>query len=153
MAIELVEVSEMRTGRGGGGKGKAGQKYAKYRMGIQNVLPFLKENIESSETIRMKVDDFKKEMGKDFVNKHGTSIYWGLKYTLYNEGIWVTTGKHKDGSDMLVMRAATSDDVLPDSLKKGLDKEVGKDDDSEDENDGGNDKDIPDIDEDEDEEK
>lgn len=132
MAIELVEATEMRTGRGGGGKGKSGQKYAKYRTAIQNALPFLKESIAEKETIRMKVDDVKKEMGKDFVSKHATSLYWGLKYVLFNEGIWVTTGKHNDGSDMFVMRNATPDDKLPDSLQKGLNKETGKDEGKED---------------------
>jgi len=123
MAIELIEVDEMRTGRGGG-KGKVkGQKYAKYRLAVQKIVPFLKENIEKKETIRVKVDDLKKEMGKDFTSKHATSIYWGLKYSLFQEGIWVTTGKHTDGSDVLVMRDALPEDKLPDSLTKGVNKE------------------------------
>lgn len=142
MPIQLVEVDEMRTGRGGGGKAK-GQKYAKYRLAIHKIAPFLKENIEAKETIRVKTDDLKKEMGGEFATKHATSIYWGLKYTLFNEGIWVTTGKHTDGSDVLVMRSATPEDKLPDSLTKGgekgdNDKESEKDEDT-----------LPDIDEDE----
>lgn len=122
MVIELVEVTEMKIGRGGGGKTK-GEKYSKYRVTIQKIVPFLKENIEKKETIRLRVDDIKKEMGNDFAKKHATSIYWGLKYSLFQEGIWVTTGKHNDGSEMLVMRTATSEDKLPDSLTKGNEKD------------------------------
>lgn len=142
MTISLVEADEMRTGRGrGGGKGKGGGKYAKYRIAAQKIVPFLKENIESKETIRMKTEDLKKEMGSDFAKKHPTSMYWGLKYALFQEGIWVITGKHKDGSEMLVMRGATPEDKLPDSLTKGSEGEeidlpdidVGEDTEKEDE--------------------
>jgi hypothetical protein len=82
----------------------------------------LKESIEEKGTIRVKNEDIKKEMGSEFAKKHGTSIYWGLKYVLFQEGIWVTTGKHNDGSDVLVMRSTVPEDKLPDSLTKG-DKE------------------------------
>lgn len=139
MSIQLVEPDAMRTGRGGGKRGK-GEKYAKYKVAIQKIAPFLKENIEKKETIRVKTDDLKKEMGGEFATKHATSVYWGLKYTLFNEGIWVTTGKHTDGSDVLVMRSALPDDKLPDSLAKG--KQEG----SEEEDEGL----IPDEDKDED---
>lgn len=142
MSIQLVEPDAMRTGRGGGKRGK-GEKYAKYKVAIQKIAPFLKENIEKKETIRVKTDDLKKEMGGEFATKHATSVYWGLKYTLFNEGIWVTTGKHTDGSDVLVMREATPDDKLPDSLTKG-----GVKGDSGNGGDGGE-EDLPDIDEDE----
>lgn len=150
MSIQLVEPNDMRTGRGGGGKAK-GQKYAKYRLAAQKIVPFLKESIKAKETIRVKTDDIKKEMGKDFTSKHTTSIYWGLKYSLFQEGIWVTTGKHTDGSDVLVLRDATPEDKLPDSLTKGS---VGKEGDEgpilEDVDTGKDEKDRVDEDEDED---
>jgi hypothetical protein len=137
MVIELVEQNEMRTGRGGGG-GKGAGKYSKYRLAIQKIVPFLKESIEANGTIRAKTEDIKKEMGGEFAKRHGTSIYWGLKYSLFHEGIWVTTGKHNDGSEVLVMRDATPEDKLPDSLLKGS------------EGDEGGEKDLPDIDTDKD---
>lgn len=121
MPIQLVEAEAMKVGRGGGGKAK-GEKYAKYRLTIKKIVPFLKENIEKTETIRVKTDDIKKEMGGEFAKRHATSIYWGLKYALFHEGIWVTTGKHTDGSDVLVMRDATPEDKLPESLTKGGEK-------------------------------
>lgn len=118
MAIQLIEPDAMRIGRGGG-RGKSAGRYSKYKIAIQKIVPFLKENIEKTETIRVKVDDLKKEMGGEFVKRHETSIYWGLKCSLFQEGIWVTTGKHNDGSAVLVMREATPEDKLPESLLKG----------------------------------
>lgn len=118
MTIPLVQVEEMRTARGGG-RGKGAGKYAKYITAIQKSVPFLKESIEKKGTIRVKSDDIKKEMGGEFVTRHSTSIYWALKYSLFQEGIWITTGKHVDGSEVLVMREATPEDKLPESLTKG----------------------------------
>lgn len=125
MTIELVEPENMRTGGRGGGKGRSAGKYVKYRLAIQKMVPFLKESIEDRETIRVKTEDIKKEMGGEFANKHDTSIYWGLKYAMFQEGIWITTGKHKDGGDVLVMRSATPNDKLPPSLTKGEEGEEG----------------------------
>ena len=117
----MEEQEEIRKRRGGGTRGN-GKKYTKYKLAIQKIVPFLKENIEKKETIRLKSEDIKKEMGGEFAKRHATSIYWGLKYALFQEGIWVTTGKHTDGSDVLVLRDATSEDKLPDSLTKGGEK-------------------------------
>jgi hypothetical protein len=152
MTIQLVDADAMKTGRGGGGKAK-GQKYAKYRLAIQKIVPFLKENIKANGTIRAKTEDIKKEMGSEFVTKHTTSIYWGLKYSLFQEGIWVTTGKHTDGSDVLVMRLALPDDKLPESLTKGGDKEYKGDEGSLPEDEKEDEKEPIDEDEDEDEDK
>lgn len=129
MAIELVQVDEMRTGRGGGGRKSAGQKYPKYRAAIAKTLPWLKEQVEERGTIRVKLTDVAREMGKEFETKHPTSIAWALKYTLFNEGIWVSPGKTTEDEHVLVMRAATPEDKLPSSLdkfnkpKEGLGKE------------------------------
>lgn len=117
MAIELIDVGQMRVGRAGGRKG-SGERYPKYKVAVQKILPFLKDSIQDKGTIRVKTEDIKKELGGDFANKHATSMYWGLKYVLFQEGVWVSTGQHTDGSDVLIMRSATEKDVLPDSLTK-----------------------------------
>lgn len=122
MAIELVEVDEMRTGRGGGKKG-TGERYPKYRVAVAKILPWIQEQIAEKETIRVKNSDIAREMGKEFEGKHTTSFTWAMKYVLFNEGIWTTTGKMKDDQPVLIMRAATENDVLPDSLAK-LEKEI-----------------------------
>lgn len=123
MAIPLVEAEEVRTGRGGG-KTK-GEKYGKYAVAVTKSVPWIKEQISGSKdgTIRIKAADLAKEMGGDFAKKNPTSIYWGLKYVLFNEGIVVDTGTHKSGDKLLLMRLGTEEDKLPPSLSKYLDKD------------------------------
>lgn len=118
MTLLPVEANEVRTGRGGG-RGK-GTKYGKYANAIAPYIDELKELIDESKDglVRLKSDDVKKQMGGEFIAKHETSIYWGLKHALFQKGIWVTTGKHINGSHILVIREATPDDKLPDSLTK-----------------------------------
>lgn len=41
------------------------------------------------------------------------SIYWGLKYVLFYEGIVVSTGQTKDKQSALLMRNKLESDVLP----------------------------------------
>jgi hypothetical protein len=120
MAIPLVEAEEVRTGRGGG-KTK-GEKYGKYAVAIQKHVEWIKEAVGQSKdgTIRVKAADFAKEMGPDFAKRNPTSIYWGLKYVLFNEGIVVDTGTHKSGDKLLIMRLGTEEDKLPPSLSKYL---------------------------------
>lgn len=119
MSIELVEADSVRTGRGGKTKG---EKYSKYAVGIQKSIPWIREQIENSPdgTIRMKNEDMRKEMGGEFVKKADGSVYWGLKYVLFQEGIVVDTGTHADGSKLLIMRTANNEDKLPASLAKYL---------------------------------
>lgn len=123
MAIPLVEAEEVRTGRGGG-KTK-GEKYGKYAVAVTKSVPWIKEQIAASKdgTIRIKATDLAKEMGGDFAKKNPTSIYWGLKYVLFNEGIVVDTGTHKSGDKLLLMRLGTEEDKLPPSLSKYLEPE------------------------------
>lgn len=121
MSIPLVEAEEVRTGRGGG-KTK-GEKYGKYAVAIQKHVTWIKDQIAASKdgTIRIKAVDLGKEMGGDFAKKNPTSLYWGLKYVLFNEGIVVDTGTHKSGDKLLVMRLGTEEDKLPPSLSKYID--------------------------------
>jgi len=122
MAIELVEATEVRSGRGGKTKG---EKYGKYAIAIQKHIPWIKEQIEANKDgiIRVKATDMGKEMGGEFIKKNATSIYWGLKYVLFQEGIVVDTGTHKTGDKLLIMRLGKEDDRLPPSLSKYLEPE------------------------------
>ena len=129
--IELVSEEDVVHGRGKGKGRTKGQKYGKYMKAIAPQLDWINGQIQQSNdgTIRMKVRDIAKEMGKDFATKHETSIYWGLKYSLFQEGIVVDMSTHKDGEKVLVMRDATDDDRLPQSLAKYLEEaevEVGE---------------------------
>lgn len=119
MSIELVEATEVRSGRGGKTKGA---KYGKYAIAIQKTIPWIEKQIEdaSDGIIRVKTASIKNEMGGEFVKKNEGSVYWGLKYVLFQEGIVVEQGTHSDGSKLLVMRTANDTDVLPASLAKYL---------------------------------
>ncbi len=119
MSIPLVQADDVKTGRGGRTKG---EKYGKYAIAVQKHLTWLKESIGDSKDgcIRMKVKDFAKELGKEFETKNETSIYWALKYVMFNEGVVVETGTSKAGDKLLLMRLATDEDKLPPSLSKFL---------------------------------
>jgi hypothetical protein len=121
MPIELVDAEEV-TGRRGRTKG---EKYGKYVEAIHKHIEWIKEKIKDSKdgTIRMKVNDIAKEMGPDFVGKDERSTYNGLKYVLFNEGIFVELGTHKDGDKLLIMRFAINSDRLPQHLAKYLESE------------------------------
>jgi hypothetical protein len=127
--IPLIEIKEMRTGRGGkAGKGQG--KYTKYKLAINPHVEFLRESIENSKDgkIRVKSMDVAAQMGPEFKSRHATSLYWGLKYSLFDAGIIVTTGKTIEGEEILVMRFKTAEDKLPESLEKNKekDKEINK---------------------------
>ena len=134
MAIDLVDANEVRTGRSGKTKG---EKYGKYAAAIQKHVSWIKDQIESSKdgVIRIKTTDMGSEMGGEFAKKNPTSLYWGLKYVLFNEGIVVDTGTHKSGDKLLIMRLGTPEDTLPPSLSKYLD--TGEDSDSDSGDDAG----------------
>lgn len=119
MAIALVEADEVKTGRGGKTKG---EKYGKYAVAIQKHVQWVKDQIAGTAdgVIRIKAADMGKEMGGEFAKKNPTSLYWGLKYVLFNEGIVVDTGTHKGGDKLLIMRLGTPEDTLPPSLSKYL---------------------------------
>ena len=117
MDIELVEADDVR-GRGNS-KGKG--KYGRYREGLGPHIGWLKEEIEKSPDgkIRIKTSDILKIIGSG-VGKNPTSIYWGVRYTLFQDGLAVSQGTHKNGEDLLVIRTANDNDMLPISLS-GID--------------------------------
>jgi hypothetical protein len=117
MVIEFVSADEVRTGRGGKGNGV---KYKAYSEALAPLVSSLKEQIEKNKEgiIRIKNKDLAKEMGGTFAKKNATSIYWGTKYSLFREGIVVSTGTHRDGDKILTMRMKVEGDVLPNSLAR-----------------------------------
>jgi hypothetical protein len=120
MGIELVEADDVR-GRGGA-KGKG--KYSKYKEGLGPHIGWFKEEIGKSTDgkIRLRHSDILKMVGNG-VGKNPTSVYWGVRYTLFQDGLAVSQGTHKDGSDLIVIRMANDDDILPTSLS-GIDAEI-----------------------------
>ena len=120
--MKLIQADEVRSGRGGKTKG---EKYGKYAVAIQKSVPWIKESITNADggMIRIKTKEMGEEMGGEFVKKNTVSIYWALKYVLFQEGIVVDTATHKDGGKLLVMRFGTADDKLPPSLSKYLEQD------------------------------
>lgn len=117
MTIPLVEASEVVTGRGGGKK-KSGEKYSKYKNAIAPHVQFLKDEVARSKdgNIRVLATDLAKTL--NMIGKHETSIYWGLKYVLFADGLVVTTGQTKSNEPVLIIRERKEGDVLPTSLTK-----------------------------------
>lgn len=126
MDIQIVNADDMKSGRGKGSRGAG--KYTKYIVASKKLVPQLKEAIAGSPDgyIRVKTSEFARELGKEFKDKHTTSVYWGTKFALFKDGIIVGTGKHNDGDHVLIMRAGTAEDKLPKSLSKGVEPKEGE---------------------------
>lgn len=117
MEIPIIEPSEVIVH----GETK-GRKYGRYAQAIGSELMWIKDAITRSEDgkIRIKIRDIARSMGPEFEKKQDKAIYWGTRFVLFHEGIVVAPGKDKANEDLLVMRMATSEDVLPPSLAKFL---------------------------------
>ena len=92
------------------------ENIASYEGAISKTIPWIKENIYASpdKKIRIRTKDIAKVMGEDFKKKKDIQIYWGLKYILFLDGIVVERGRTiPEGEHLLIMRMATTDDVLP----------------------------------------
>lgn len=87
-------------------------KYSRYSDILGKHVEWIIENIENSKdgNIRIRANDLIKEMGPNFVGRHYTSIFTGLRYSLFNEGIIIDVGKHIDGDDIFTMRFANDGD-------------------------------------------
>ena len=92
-------------------------KFKKHRIGIEPSIPLLKEAIEKSKngTIFADIASLASEMKMSGGSK--TNIYWGLKYVLFYQGIFVEGTEETKNGKMLVMRNRLESDVLPTSLE------------------------------------
>ena len=117
MVIPIIEPSEVITRNE-----TKGRKYGKYAQAIGPEIGWIKDTITKSNDgkIRIKIRDIAKSMGPEFEKKKNKAIYWGARFVLFHEGIVVAPGKDKADEELLVMRMATSEDVLPRSLAKFL---------------------------------
>lgn len=121
--LKLVDVKDVKAGKGGGCSKNKGKIYTEYEIALKNIIPLLKDEIEKRETIRVKAKDIHKEMGRKFEMKQPTSLLWGIRYVMFKEDIFLSMGKHQDGSDIYVLRKVTTGDKLPDTLSEKLKKE------------------------------
>jgi hypothetical protein len=117
MVIPIIDPSEVVT------RGETkGHKYGKYAQAIGSEIQWLKDSIKKSDDgkIRIKIRDLAKSMGPEFEKKKDKAIYWGTRFVLFHEGIVVAPAKDVGNKELLVIRMATSDDILPQSLAKFL---------------------------------
>lgn len=93
-------------------KGHSYWKYGVYTSVINKHIEWITESIENSKdgNIRIRVNDITREMGPNFSERHYTSIFTGLRYALFKEGIVIDIGKHIDGDDIFIMRFANHED-------------------------------------------
>lgn len=87
-------------------------KYSRYSDVISRHIEWIIESIKNSKDghIRVRVNDLTKEMGHSFTGRHYTSIFIGLRYALFKDGIIIDVGKHIDGDDIFTMRFANNED-------------------------------------------
>jgi hypothetical protein len=117
MVIPIIDPSEVVI------RGETkGYKYGKYAQAIGSEIQWLKDAIKNSEDgkIRINIRELAKSMGPDFEKKKDKAIYWGTRFVLFHEGIVVIPAKDIGDKELLIMRMATSEDVLPASLAKFL---------------------------------
>lgn len=95
------------------------EKYGKYAIAIAPYVGQIKEDISKSPEKKAiyRAIDIAKKMGPEFEKKHATSVYQGLLFVLFYEGIFVQQSTKIDsGERLLVMRFATEKDTLPPHL-------------------------------------
>ena len=87
-------------------------RYSKYSDALGEHIEWIMESIENSKDgyIRVRVNDFTKDLGPNFIGRHYSSMFIGLRYALFNEGIIIDVGKHIDGDDIFTMRFANNED-------------------------------------------
>lgn len=117
--IETVSKENVRTTRT---RKRNGVRYKDaYWEAVKPLVPFLKEMIKEQDTVIIKVDTMKKELGPYFVDKDWTTVFTGLKYVLWHYDMVIKSGTHKDGGKLFLIRNKINGDVLTDTLS-ALDK-------------------------------
>ena len=99
-------------------------KYGKYIDQLVPLIESIRERIESSEDGRaiIKSEELAQNMGMG--GKHSTTIYWGVKYAMWQHGIAVDSGTHADGKNkLLIFREPAEGEKLPDSLARYIESE------------------------------
>jgi hypothetical protein len=130
MDITLRDASSIKT-KAGCGQTKH-QKYWTYLKVLEEkpeILEFLFKNIDesTSKEILIRARDMAPSMGTYFEALGETALHWGLKFSLFTHGIYVTTTTDKDvnpktgkGYLLLRMRRAKPGDKLSEELSKYL---------------------------------
>ena len=120
--LELLDLDDTRPAGHGNGK------YCEYSEALKSrgLLDYIKELLDKQNFIIVRNIDIANKLGKRFAEKQPSSIYWGLKYTLFNEGIVCEERAHVSDigkmRKLLYMRKRKIGDQLPPSLERGRKK-------------------------------
>lgn len=120
--LELLDLDDTRPAGYGNGK------YCEYSEALKSrgLLDYIKELLDKQNFIIVRNIDVAAKLGKRFAEKQPSSIYWGLKYTLFNEGIVCEERAHISDigkmRKLLYMRKRKIGDQLPPSLDHGRKK-------------------------------
>lgn len=120
--LELLNLDDTRPAGYGIGK------YCEYSEALKSrgLLDYIKELLDKQNFIIVRNIDIANKLGKRFADKQPSSIYWGLKYTLFNEGIVCEERAHVSDigkmRKLLYMRKRKIGDQLPPSLERGRKK-------------------------------
>lgn len=100
-------------------------KATKYIDAVKPLVEFINTGIENSRDgyVRVRIKDIANAM--KMTEQHLTSIYQDFKYTLFQEGIFVTTGKTKTDEPIFAMRKKMEDDTLQRSFIISRFKDIG----------------------------
>lgn len=95
------------------------KRYQKYCNALEKIISELKKDIDTSSDMRLhiKTKDLAKKMGSEFEKLQPKSLYWAVKPCLFDEGIFIDTGRI-DREDSIILRRRNSQDTLPRSLAK-----------------------------------
>lgn len=113
LVLRSLKIKRKRKDKKKGWKSKnMKQRYRKYADALAPHIDSIKRKIANSKdgTITMKAINMAKKLG--MLNRHKTSVYAGIKYILFYEGIIVATVT-VDGESMFVMRERNDKDRLP----------------------------------------
>lgn len=120
--LELLDLGDTRPAGYGNGR------YSEYSWALKSggLLDEIKELLDKQNFIIVRNIDIANKLGKRFAEKQPSTIYWGLKYTLFNEGIVCEERAHISDTGkmgkLLYIRKKKSHDHLPHSLERGRKK-------------------------------
>ena len=73
------------------------EKYAAFTGAINKEISWIKQEIEKGpdKTLRVRAKDMANRLGPMFEKLDEMTIFWGVKYALFPEGIIVDSGREK----------------------------------------------------------
>lgn len=103
-------------------RNKIGKPFMNYQKAVKkiNLLGWIKEEIDKrpERTIVVKISDVAKELGPSFEKYKYGSLYQGLRYVLFYNGFTISTGTHKDGDKVFIIKEKKEGDKLAPSYRE-----------------------------------